>query len=507
MTAKAAKEVELKFALPTLKVSEVAAAFPELAAAPPLPMQSTYFDSPKWALRRAAVALRVRREGEAYIQTLKDAGDGGISRGEWEARVPGPNLDLGVLRGTPAARFLAKTRLAPVFVVEVRRRKAEVVEGESRIEISLDEGIVKARGETAAFAELELELKAGPEWGLFMLARRMSAMADLTLSFTSKAERGFALARPPRSYACKFEPPALTTDMTAGRAFQRVAVACLRQIIANAERLRTRASPEVIHQLRVGLRRFRSLLTSFKAVVTDARLPAIKAELKWLSGELDAARNLDVLLQGDYRAAVAMKEDVEGLKGLGLRLRGARRLAYVRAAAAVENERFRRLMVDLLIWIHAGPWTVSDARTAAREAPIRRFAAHELGRRRRKITRRGRHMRELDPLERHHLRIEAKKLRYAADVFIGLFRHPKRARTFVAALKEVQDALGELNDISVGERLAHEAAVAPDRAGAGADSAFAAGRITGAQKARIAPLLDRAEAAVGALDDVRPFWK
>src|SRR6185437_2113765 len=125
-----------------------------------------------------------------------------------------------------------------------------------------------------------------------------------------------------------------------------VARACLRQICANAERLRRRASPEVIHQTRVGLRRLRSLITSFKKVVGDARLPAIKAELKWLTGELDGARNLDVLLHGDYRTAVAEKTDAAGLKGLGARLRGARRIAYARAAAAVESDRFRRLLVD-----------------------------------------------------------------------------------------------------------------------------------------------------------------
>src|SRR5581483_4302263 len=185
-----------------------------------------------------------------------------------------------------------------------------------------------------------------------------------------------------RSYAKKFAPPQLNAGMDAGQAFQRIAIACLKQVAANAERLRHRASPEVIHQLRVGLRRLRSLITSFKKVVADARLPAIKAELKWLTGELDAARNLDVLLHGDYRAAVAEKADADGLKGLGVRLRGARRMAYARAAASVENDRFRRLLVDLLIWIETGPWTASEAAAGAREQPISRFAAKELQKRR-----------------------------------------------------------------------------------------------------------------------------
>lgn len=503
--ADAPSEIELKFALPTSRVAELAAAIPQLAAARRRPLSSTYYDTPKGALRRAGLSLRVRRDGDSYVQTVKNAGDRAFTRGEWEAPAPGPTPSPEALRGTPAAPVLAKAaQLTPLYTVEVTRRSADMMEGESRIELSLDEGRAKARGSEATFAELELELKAGPRWGLFALARRLSASADLTLSFTTKAERGASLARPPRSFAHKFEPPALTPEMSAAEAFQRSALACLRQIVGNAEQLRHRASPEVIHQLRVGLRRLRSLLTSFKSVVTDSRLPAIKAELRWLTGELDAARNLDVLLQGDYRAAVAAKEDVEGVKGLGLRLRNARRMAYVRSAAAVESERFRRLLIDLLVWIEAGPWTASPAREDARRQPIRKFAARELDKRRRRIVRRGRDLASLDVEARHKLRIDAKRLRYAADNFLGLFGHPKRGAAFIACLKQAQDALGDLNDIVVGERLAHEAAVSPGRAEA--DSAFVAGRITGAQKARVAPLVERAQASLKALKSARAFW-
>ena len=500
------QELELKFAAPAGRPGDGAAAIEALAGAAPHELTSIYFDTAKGSLRRAGMSLRVRRKGDVFTQTLKDGGDGALSRGEWETRVEGPDPDLGVLKHTPAARILAKAgRVAPVYTIAVRRRTADVVEGDSHIEIAFDEGAAKARGEAAPFAELELELKGGPQWGLFTLARRLAAAGDFTLSFTTKAERGHALARPPRSFAKKFAPPPLSDDLDAGQAFQRIALACLKQIAANAERLRRRASPEVIHQLRVGLRRLRSLITSFKQVVSDARLPAIKSELKWLTGELDAARNLDVLLHGDYRAAVVEKADAAGLKGLGVRLRGARRMAYARAGAAVESERFRRLLIDLLIWIETGPWTASATCAVERERPVRRFAARELGKRRGKIARRGKHLRDLDPHARHKLRIEAKKLRYAADAFAGLFGHARRAKAFVEALKTVQDTLGELNDIVVGERLAHEAAASPGRAET--DSAFVAGRITGAQKARIGPLTDRAEDALKAFRDAKAFWK
>jgi inorganic triphosphatase YgiF len=497
------REIELKFALPA-RDGEAVAALPALAGARDRALTSIYFDTPRRSLRRAGMALRVRKEAGGFVQTLKNGGDGALSRGEWEAKVARAEPVPDQLARTPAARLLKGARLSPQFTVEVRRRSADVLEGSSRIELSLDEGEVAAGGKRAPFAELELELKDGPIGGLFALARRLAAGGDLTLSFTSKAERGFALVSPLGQRALKFKAPPLAADLTAGAAFQTIARATLRQICGNAERLRRRASPEVIHQLRVGLRRLRSLNTTFGPVVADARLPALKAELEWLTLELDAARNLDVLLRGDYRAALVQKEGAEGLKGLGARLRGARRIAYARAAAAVESERFRRLLLDLLIWIEAGPWTTSADHRKRRERPVAKFAREALDHRRRKIIRKGRDIEGLEPDARHKLRIDAKKMRYAADVFAGLFHRPKRARAFVDALKAVQDTLGELNDIVVGGALVHDVA-----AGAGwaeAEAAFAAGRITGTQKARTGRLLERAQASLDAFADAKRFW-
>ncbi|MFI4936665.1 MAG: CHAD domain-containing protein [Caulobacterales bacterium] len=508
------REIELKFVLPAGRAEALLAELPLLSATPPRSLSAVYFDTPKRALRRAGLSLRVRAQDGGFVQTLKNGGDGTLARGEWETPLTSGEPALASLAKTPGGAVLRRhSHVQPQFTVEVRRRSASVAEGESEIELSFDEGEAAGGGKQAPFAELELELKSGPTSGLFALARKLASAGDLTLSFTTKAERGFSLVAPPRARAKKFVVPRLSPKMSAGEAFRVVAYACLRQIAGNAERLRERAAPEVVHQLRVGLRRLRSLLTTFGPVVDDARLPALKAELAWLTIELDAARNLDVLLQGDYRAALREKENADGLKGLGARLRGARRIAYARAAAAVESERFRRLLLDVLTWIEIGAWTAEAAKGAeAREQPVLRFARKALSRRRRRIVRTGADLAALEPPARHRLRIAAKKMRYAADVFAGLFGRRPRARRFIDALKAVQDRLGELNDIVVGEALAHEVAAGGGWTGAvtatdaEAEAAFTAGRITGAQKARTAPLLKEAQDAIDAFAQAKPFW-
>src|SRR5262249_43667327 len=73
-----------------------------------------------------------------------------------------------------------------------------------------------------------------------------------------------------------------------------------------------------------------------------------------------------------------------------------------------------------------------------------------------KILKSGKHLDRLDPQHRHKLRIQAKKLRYAAEFFGPAFprkRAIRRRKDFVASLQQLQDALGELNDIAVNEKL------------------------------------------------------
>ena len=72
----------------------------------------------------------------------------------------------------------------------------------------------------------------------------------------------------------------------------------------------------------------------------------------------------------------------------------------------------------------------------------------------RKLRKAGRHMAVLDPPVRHRARIKAKKLRYAAEFFAETFgRHAKKRRAkFIASLAKLQDALGDLNDLTIAHR-------------------------------------------------------
>jgi inorganic triphosphatase YgiF len=192
--ATAAPELELKFQLgPHALEALQGEAFP-IDPARTSRLHAVYFDTPSHTLRDGAFSLRVRQKGERYVQTLKQRTAGDLfQRDEWETEVEGPDLDRAALASTPAAEAIGDATLAPAFTVEVERQVHDWVRGDTRIEVSFDTGLITAGERQEPVSEMELELLAGPPEALFELARELLAKAPLTLSFESKAERGYRL--------------------------------------------------------------------------------------------------------------------------------------------------------------------------------------------------------------------------------------------------------------------------------------------------------------------------
>ncbi|KMO17562.1 CYTH and CHAD domain-containing protein [Methylobacterium platani] len=477
-------------------------------------LTSVYYDTPDGRLREAGYTLRVRRDGERHIQTVKARGPaaaGLFDRPEWESDVAGERPDPASFAGTPVAALLdGADDLAPLYTSTVTRsvrRLADTGPAGSRIEVALDRGRVWGPDDRVSpISEIEFELTGGSPQALFDLARTLAADVPLRLGVLSKFERGDALVAGRLGRAVKAEPVSLTPDMTAAKAFQAVAYACLRQMRLNETVLLARRDVEALHQLRVSLRRLRSAFSLFGAVIEDRRVPGIKAELKRLIEPFGHARNLDVYLGKTLPRERERRPDEPGLLILERHLETERAAAHDAVRAVLESRAWRDFLLDLVAWIESGPWLGPDnAGAARRDGPARAFATEELERRRRQVKKRGRHLADLDPEARHRVRIAAKKLRYGAEFFAALYdgrKAAKRHKVFVEALADLQDHLGDLNDIATAHTLAAELA-----RGAPEGAVFAAGMATADTEARSRHLLAAADTAHEALIDVRPFWR
>jgi inorganic triphosphatase YgiF len=500
-------EIELKFKIEPAVLGRLLS-HPSLQGAERVArLRSVYFDTVSHDLRRCGLGLRVRDDGEGFVQTVKrQAGPGGVSRGEWEAKVSVGHIDPTALAETPVEDILRgrANTLTPIFTTVVDRKIRTLRRRGAIVEAAFDHGTVSSGDRTQPICELELELKSGDQAALFRLGRRLVSDLSVCLSFESKAERGYRLVGGTEVEPRRAALTRLTADTSTAEAFRSVARACLAQVCANGELLRDVHRPEAIHQIRVGLRRLRAALAAFKPMLVDDARARIEAELKWLAGELDPARDLDVFIQQTFRPAVA-GVDRTGLARLGRQLLKAQTDAYDRAVAAIRSRAYALLLFDTAEWIEVGDWSRSQdaARVEFREGLIKPFAANALDHVLKDVRRRSRDFPQLDPADRHKLRIRAKRLRYAAEFFSPLFAdHPKRTKAFLGSLQQMQNKLGALNDIAVARRrgLGKGRLDRPELA-------LATGHVVALREGGEPKLLHSANEEVLAFRSASPFWR
>lgn len=479
-------------------------------------LHSIYYDSSDRALKAAGIALRVRRKGRAWLQTVK-AGrslrSGLSSAAETEARVPGGRLDLERVPD-PAIRDEVKRRLGdakPVPVCETRMRRTRrelALDDGARIELAIDVGEVRAGDRTAPLREAELELISGSPASLFRAARLLFPEGGLEFSTLSKAQRGFLLAEQGRITE-PLEPRGaravrLRGRMRTGEAAAAILRECLDQIAANVLVIGHGDDPEGPHQLRVGLRRLRTAFALLRPAIGGAELDRLEGEARWLGGVVGQVRDLDVVLLDLVRPEAAARPAEPGFGRLAEVL--TRRLARERQTLrdTLRGGRVQGFLLDVAAFAETAGWVRpgDGAQAEALARPMRETAAIALADTWRGVRRRARGIAGLSVAERHALRKRLKRLRYAVE-FLGPIYPRKQVRPFLARLKELQTLFGDLNDLAVAEAIFS----GPAAPGAGdPDIQRAIGVILGVREARAQRAWASAQREWRALRAAPRFW-
>ncbi|WP_420965900.1 CHAD domain-containing protein [Bradyrhizobium sp. B120] len=461
---------------------------------------STYFDTNKRKLERSDVTLRVRQVDNKFVQTVKSNASGNLPRGEWEAEVDRLKPDITKADGTPLDDFNAKNlsrKLKPVFRTSIRRAAQTIRTRRSEIELAVDRGKISAGGRSQPIAEFELELKSGRPSDLFSLARKFDRKTAAELDLRSKAEKGYRLLEDDGEGAVHAAPIQLDRELAPNRAFRMIAFATLRHFSCNADAVRALDS-EAVHQMRVGLRRTRAAISLFNDVLPRMNTAQIKTELEWLTRELAPAREIDVFLKERVHPVAHETVPKRGYRAIEKKFAAQRLAAFRRAGRAVASARFRRLLLDVLEWIETSRAPAHDERL------IGPYAAALLARRIRKVRKQGKRLQELDPTQRHKLRIRIKKIRYAVEFFKSLYAHSdhKELAGLSDRLKRIQSALGSLNDFLAHREMGTKAALNAPRANRRAQ-AFVSGFVVGREREAARGLMKAASREIGQLRRLR----
>jgi len=457
-------ETELKLRIPQAALERVRV-HPLLATAGPQPvhdLDAVYYDTPDCSLRRAGAALRVRREGGRWVQTVKWSGSARAAlheRNEIEMELQGPAPDCTkFVHPDIAALFravhVART-LRPVFETRITRstRILTTADG-SIVEASLDEGEIRSGDRAEPVCELELELKEGQVSSLFGVALELTAAAPLYLENRSKAGRGYALVRGEPAAPTRAGSPVLDADMSVSAAFAAIAWSTLTHLQANEQGAIEGKDPEFLHQMRVALRRLRSALSVFADALPSAARQPIVADLRWLSAALGPARDWDVFVTETFPPLRLTFGDRPGIAALAAEARRRQTAARRTMKAAVRSRRYQRVLIGLGSWLATHAWRerAGDGARAVLDGAVRSYAQSELEARYERVRKRGRKGARLSAPELHQLRIAIKKLRYALDFFGSLF-DAEAVRRLRSRLSRLQDVLGTINDAATMQHL------------------------------------------------------
>lgn len=468
-----AEEVELKLALPTSDPSSLAkrlARIPLLARrkANHLRLHNVYYDTPEQILRQKRVALRLRRIGSEanpkWRQTLKMGGqaDSALSqRGEWEVPLPNAVLALAALKETPWSHIDPDGKvfqaLSPCFVTtfartswSVRRRDGSVVE------VALDVGHIAAGEQCAPICELEFELLAGQPEALFDIAQMIARTVEVLPANMSKAERGYALAQDAFNMPIRANPVLLTSDLPLPAAAQQVLRETFCHFTANLNALCTSDDPEVVHQARVGWRRFKSAWKIFRSSLVADAVPSWKPlqPLLTFMGEL---RDLDVALTetlppfaaaytaGDARRAEEWQALAESLLYATSLQRKAVRYALLEPAVGVT-------LLATTQWLEGlSGIKVAGAAEVEKKMPLPRWAKRRIGCLHDQLKRALKQ--DDNPDNQHRVRILSKRMRYGIEALRTLLPKRRAQRWYQQAMS-LQTTLGATRDLMQASSLA-----------------------------------------------------
>ena len=432
-------------------------------------LHNIYYDTPKLELHKSAIALRLRRTGRQWLQTLKGGGSvkaGLHQRNEWEIPVSRAALDFSLLEnaGTQAAeweKYLPRPlrkRLRPVFVTDFSRTSRMLDWQGAQIELCMDRGEVRTERRSAPICELELELKSGEPGQLFELALELLEIVPLELEQVSKAEQGYRLLTGDAGRPVKGEAPDIAKNGTLADALQTLIWSCLLHLQGNLRGAMSSDDAEYLHQMRVALRRLRVVLRMAGNFRADESLSALSGDIAALCVALGRLREWDVFIAQTMQPISARMAGHKGLQALLAASERQRAACYAELRGAKQARELQRLILHFALWMNGTYWQPPQG---ADEPPVRDFATRCLRKLAKRFARFGRQLDTFDDARLHALRIAAKKLRYSAEFFAAFYDRQK-TRPFLAALSEVQEVLGQINDVAVAHRLLDELAAMPE---------------------------------------------
>jgi len=443
-------------------------------------LDATYFDTRDLRLARHGATLRRRTGGHDAGWHLK-LPHGGDERTEFAAPLDGDHDEVPAELQAMVRGRVAHQALEPVASIRTTRVERDLLDGQGRrLATVADDHVVarRSKGDRVAmleWREVEVELDGGDTELLDAVSERFERAGLHQDDTRSKLHRVLG---------DDVRPPVPPSDSKAAAVILDHIAEQVEAIITGDARVRAEED-DAVHDMRVGTRRLRSALATFRPFLDQRQTEPLRDEARWLGQELGRLRDAEVL--AERLAAVVDEEPSELVLGpvatrVEVEMRASQRAAREELLVALDSERYLDLLEDLHDLVDHPPWWPAHPPTPSR---VRKRVAHAF----RRVDDRAEEVPEEPGDARaaglHEVRKAAKRARYAAEAVVPLFG--KHASRSASRAEDLQDVLGEHQDSIRSQESLRQLGVTAHLSG---ENGFTFGLLLGAERQR-ADLADR----------------
>jgi len=425
---------------------------------------SCYYDTPDGELTRARMAVRVRRHGERWLQTVKAEGAGQFERYEFECAIDGPAPQRDALPpvdtefGAIAHRSFGLWR--PLFETDFERRSRTIEPSPGlRVEIAQDIGELRCGDRIESIREVELECLQGERAEFFEWALDWAKGLQACLLIPTKNERGLRLAARLPLIASPLKTPATVPAraQTPGAAAAQILTACIAHACANIEPILSSDVPEGPHQFRVALRRFRAALRFFGLREIDPVWASLDQSASSLADAAGKVRDFDVFESGLLPELRSRFKGDAALETLSRAVGHARESARMELRRTLSGPEASQFVLQVMGMAERLGEASNPAGLPGEDFGA--FAALRLPALMARVRRRARQART--EADWHRARIAVKNLRYALEYAALALTRSADVPRVTAALARWQDELGAGQDLAVARDVAAQALARP----------------------------------------------
>jgi CHAD domain-containing protein len=440
---------------------------------PARPSHRVVLDTFDGRLCAAGLRLEHHRDGEAMLVLRDDSGApparlAGATPPRWPSALPGGPFRARV------AEVTKERALVPLLTVTSHARRAQRRDRRGKATVVAELHVdVREDGHRVPGWMLELHAVVGHGNERERIATRLLSLGlvphDGDLAAVVATERGTSLGGTSSS-------PTVALDATepALSGYRRVLANLADTVEANRAGTIEDIDEEFLHDLRVAVRRTRTVLKEGKSVLPAEVRLSYQEAFGVLGQRTGPARDLDVYIVGwdDYVAPLGLTGDA-GLAKVRREIERQRATAHRELSKLLDSDASRRELDEWRTWL-ADPNVEGPA-----SPPLGRVVARRIAKAQEKVLTDGRSITPETPGQRlHDLRKDTKRLRYLLECFGSIFP-PDDLKAFVSQLKELQDNLGAHQDAEVHlaqlRDLAHDL---HERAVVDTDALLAMGRLS-----------------------------